>query len=115
MDTNDRETAIEHYDHIDGNGLNNMWNNLRDVTLEENPRNCAISAANTSGATGVYWHAQTKKWSVQARYTRVSRFGGLFADKSEAVEKAKALRSELGFHENHGKSREERAATNLNE
>lgn len=98
-------------DHVDGDGLNNRWENLRDVSLEENPRNCAISSANTSGATGVYWHAQASKWSVQARYRGISRFGGLFVDKADAIKKAQALRRELGFHENHGKSREDRAAS----
>lgn len=54
-------------DHRDGNKSNNQWSNLRQATLAENSRNCAIRKDNTSGFKGVAFHKLTGKWQAYIR------------------------------------------------
>ena len=90
-------------DHINGIRTDNRIINLREVTNAENARNMAISSANTSGVSGVYFHAQTGKWCVQ-----ISAYGrkvglGLFTEKSDAIIARKAAERVLSYHPNHGR------------
>jgi len=91
-------------DHIDGNGLNNSWPNLRAVTGRENHRNKRKPANNTSGVVGVCWHEHSGKWLAQ-----IGRGGrknlGLFHNKEDAIAARKAAEVFYGFHENHGTER----------
>ena len=52
-------------DHIDANGLNNKWLNLRDVSSSMNRRNARMQSNNTSGITGINWHKTLMKWQVR--------------------------------------------------
>lgn len=54
-------------DHVDGNGLNNKINNLREATSQQNQFNKGLGANNKCGYKNVYWRADNKKWSVQLR------------------------------------------------
>lgn len=47
------EEPVGYIDHIDGNGLNNAWSNLRDVTHDQNMWNAKLFHNNTSGYRGV--------------------------------------------------------------
>lgn len=49
-------------DHIDGCGLNNSIENLKDATHTENTRNAKKRSDNKSGITGVHWHKKQKRW-----------------------------------------------------
>lgn len=49
-------------DHIDRNGLNNLYENLRVVTIRENVYNSSIPSNNKSGIRGVYYDSKAKKW-----------------------------------------------------
>ena len=52
-------------DHIDGNPLNNLIENLRKATHQENMLNKKIYKNNKSGYKGVCWHKASKKWRSQ--------------------------------------------------
>ena len=95
-------------DHIDHNGLNNSWKNLRIVTHLQNKKNLGVNSANTSGFNGVTWNKNRNKWQVQLM-TKVNGktkgiYGGLFIDINDAIKKRKQMNIKYGFHKNHGKS-----------
>jgi len=46
-------------DHIDGNGMNNAWSNLRKASSSQNVANGKLAKNNRSGFKGVYRHKQT--------------------------------------------------------
>lgn len=48
-------------DHIDGNGLNNLKDNLRDF---DNSKNKVFNKSNKSGVIGVYWYEPYQIWRV---------------------------------------------------
>jgi hypothetical protein len=78
------EWPIEYVDHIDGDGLNNRWNNLRAATNQQNQFNSGKSATNTSGYKGVCWDKNTKKWQAQIRINKKSKYLGQYATPEEA-------------------------------
>ena len=90
-------------DHIDGNGLNNRIENLRDVNHTENLRNQRKSVRNTSGATGVYWCHYPPKWQARIRVNKKQIHLGYFTNKEDAIAARKAAEAEYGFHPNHGR------------
>lgn len=51
-------------DHIDGNGLNNKLDNLRQSCLKSNPKNAKVYSSNTSGLNGVNWVESIQRWQV---------------------------------------------------
>jgi hypothetical protein len=92
-------------DHKDGNGLNNLWKNLRDVTSLENMRNLKKYRNNTSGVVGVYWDRATGKWKAQIRVKGKDIYLGLFTHKEDAIGARKEAEIKYGFHSNHGDER----------
>jgi hypothetical protein len=96
------KTWPENYiDHIDGNGLNNRIENLRDVPQAENCKNRKKQKNNTSGHTGVKWCKG--RWQVQIRVSGDEVYIGRFTNLDEAVAARKAAEVKYGFHANHGK------------
>lgn len=87
-------------DHIDHDGLNNKWYNLRNTTRAENQKNRRLQANNTSGITGVYRYGN--KWVARIKVNRIQINIGTYADFSDAVYARKSAEKEHGFHENHG-------------
>jgi len=90
-------------DHIDGDGFNNRWENLRDVTQIENVKNCKISSRNTSGVTGVSWCKNLKKWKSHIRVDKNLIYLGIFPCIAHAVRARKGAEIKYGFHQNHGR------------
>ena len=92
-------------DHIDGNGLNNLWSNLRTVTVHENRKNKRKPANNTSGVMGVCWRKRSRKWQAQIQHAGHTKHLGHFYNKEDAIAARKAAEVLYGFHENHGTER----------
>lgn len=86
-------------DHIDGNGLNNAWANLRQVPHISNGRNQKMHVTNTSGHMGVSWRADNKKWRVRL----CSKTIGHFPTFEQAVAARKQAEAANGYHANHGR------------
>ena len=65
-------------DHVDGNGLNNTWSNLRLASGSQNCANTGVRSSNTSGYKGVHYYKRNKKWGAIIRDKGRSQFLGLF-------------------------------------
>ena len=74
-------------DHIDGNGLNNTWRNLRDANHVQNTANAKrLWRHNKSGFRGVFWHTKRQKWYAVIYYKNLRRYLGTFDTPEEASE-----------------------------
>lgn len=71
-------------DHIDGDGLNNRRNNLRNVTRAQNACNRRIAVNNTSGANGVTWDKAGAMWVAQIMVAKRNIYLGRYASVAEA-------------------------------
>ena len=91
-------------DHIDGDGLNNKLDNLRNVSHQENCRNTKVSHLNTSGHIGV-WQVRTGNWVASIGDSGANVHLGTFSNYEDAVEARRSAEKSLGYHENHGKRR----------
>lgn len=72
-------------DHKDGNRANNRLRNLRAVSRKINQRNQGMHRSNTSGITGVYWYAPTRKWLASIRADGQQMHLGFFEVKEDAA------------------------------
>ena len=70
-------------DHIDGNGTNNKWNNLRLANRLQNLANRKINTNNTSGFKGVYFDKRDKRY-----YARIGFNGDLNLGRFSTPEEA---------------------------
>ena len=93
-------------DHIDGNPLNNKFDNLRLTTESGNNRNAKMKSNNTSGVTGVYWHKRGKRWRAQTSdNTGKVKYLGYFDNIETAAFVVQAYRNEMGnYSDRHGAS-----------
>jgi len=89
-------------DHIDGNGLNNKWNNLRSVTRQENMQNSTLRSDNTSGHVGVTRNKRDRKWMAYISHNQKMFNLGSYIDISEAIQVRKIAEKKYMFHELHG-------------
>ena len=90
-------------DHINGNGLDNRIENLRDATTSENCRNRKIPSNNKSGIIGVSWEENVSKWRARIRHDGKLLCLGLFENLQDAEKARKNAEIKYGYHENHGK------------
>jgi hypothetical protein len=90
-------------DHEDGNNQNDCWNNLRDVTGQQNQMNMKRASNNTSGTTGVSWNSSKKKWEAKIKVNQQTIHLGRFDDIQDAIAARKAAEAKHGFHPNHGR------------
>ncbi len=72
-------------DHRDGDGLNNVDENLRTCTHSQNIFNNKKPRNNTSGFKGVYFYRKTKRWLAKLRFQNQPIYIGLFDDPEEAA------------------------------
>lgn len=86
-------SSPEEIDHINRNGCDNRWINLRACTRGQNQLNKSLFSNNTSGYTGVHYHKTSGKW--RARSGRVSL--GLFDTPLKASEAYQIYLQKRGF------------------
>jgi hypothetical protein len=96
---------VNHIDHIDGNGLNNRIENLRDVDAAGNAKNRKRYDRNTSGVSGVTWSKNRSRWVARIRVNGRLIHLGSFTDLSDASNARSKAEASYGFHPNHGESR----------
>lgn len=89
-------------DHINGNGLDNRLENLREVFGNENNMNTRILKNNKSGIHGVSWHARICKWQSQITQHKKQIHLGYHDSFFEACCARKSAEKMFGFHPNHG-------------
>lgn len=83
-------------DHINGDGLDNRRNNLRNVTQSMNALNqVRLSKRNKSGFVGVYWSKQKGKWHALVAFKEGSKHIGFFDDVVEAANQVKTYRATI--------------------
>jgi len=85
-------------DHIDGDGTNNRWNNLRVVTRSQQMMNRKLSPRNTSGFLGVRLCKSTGRWRALIWKNRKHYHLGYFDTKEEAHIAYRKASSELHGH-----------------
>lgn len=91
-------------DHIDGNGTNNAYTNLRDVDSQENSKNAKMYSNNKSGKTGVTWNQKHGKWHANITIDGKQEYLGCFNDLKLAISAREDAERSAGFHVNHGRS-----------
>ena len=99
-------------DHIDGNGYNNTWSNLREADQSQNTMNTRIRSDNKTGVKGICFVNRTcpyYKVAIKANGSTISRNFGIvkYSSKEKALEAAIAFIKELrekmhGEFTNHG-------------
>ena len=89
----------QNVDHIDGNGANNAWTNLRQASVSQNMMNTRLRSDNSSGHKGVWFCRQTNLWAAEVAAQKRKHWVGRFACMEEAIaarrEAAKALHGDF--------------------
>ena len=78
-------------DHINGDKLNNKWNNLRECVQGDNNSNVIKRKRNKSGLKGVSWCKQSSRWLMQIQYRGKKHFS--FHSTKELAYAAYCLKS----------------------
>lgn len=91
-------------DHINRDGTDNRWCNLRDAGGDNN-LNMSKRSDNKSGVTGVSWNKNANMWSAYVNLNGNRTHLGYFNVLEEAATAVKQARQELGFSEHHGNDR----------
>jgi len=99
-------------DHIDNNRLNNIVNNLRWVTLQENQMNRKLSTNSTSNYKGVSFNKRINKWMAHIKINGKQQYLGCFKKIEDAVN-ARVKKAEELFGEYINKCEKE-VTINLN-
>ena len=90
-------------DHINGNGLDNRWVNLRDTDCKTNSRNARRRKEGIgSGVMGVRWCKPANKWIAGIHHKGKNVHLGLFVDFDDAVKARKNAEIKYRYSENHG-------------
>lgn len=90
-------------DHMDGDGLNNRPDNLREVTNLENGKNQKLRSNNTSGHMGISWHKTKGYWQAYIKVDGRHIHLGSSKDFDEVLALRRDAEVRYGFHENHGR------------
>lgn len=88
-------------DHINGDGTDNRWLNIRNVNHEQNCKNTKLIKSNKTGIHGVFWY-KGKTWMAYISSGRKKIHLGYSDSFFEACCMRKSAELEFGFHKNHG-------------
>lgn len=90
-------------DHIDGDGANNRWANLRLADHKGNSCNSKLYSNSTSGIKGVSYDVARGKWcayiTVDQKKLQIGRFSSKQAAASARVSAADKLHGEFARHD----------------
>lgn len=96
------EWPSDYIDHINHDGLDNRFDNLRLASNEMNQKNIATSKRNASGIIGVCMVTKSSKWhswvSREGRQVHLGSFDNFF----EACCSRKSAELQNGYHQNYG-------------
>lgn len=95
--------APEEVDHLDHDGTNNRWSNLRASDNRDNSKNLPKQKSNKTGAIGVNWHKAAGKWQARAVDKNGVRVDlGRFDNFDDAVKAREEHEIKFGYYENRG-------------
>jgi hypothetical protein len=100
-------------DHINRDGTDNCWSNLREATYKDNRRNLSLHKTNTTGRVGVY---PTKCGTYQATISSRPSFRinlGCFPTFEQACAARKEAERQHGYSEGHGSPRKQGGHTDV--
>lgn len=89
-------------DHIDGDGFNNRWANLRQVSHRQNGMNTKRPSDNTSGHIGVS-KMRCGRWQAYINRNRKRVSLGRFSTIEDAIAARRTAQVCEGYHPNHGR------------
>ena len=92
-------------DHINGDGIDNRIENIREADNTIQQRNRAQRSDNRSGVTGVFWYKNLNKWCADIKVKGKKIFLGYFDNLDDAAAVRKSAELRYGFHANHGRRR----------
>lgn len=95
----------KHIDHINGDGCDNRFENLRSVSIKENSLNKRKYSTNKSGLTGVFWINKSSRYCAYIFKDKKKFHLGNFENIFDAACARKSAERAYGFHFNHGSSR----------
>lgn len=90
-------------DHIDGDGLNNSKENLRDITNSESNKNMRKKLLSKSVISGVYFNKAKNKWYASIHTNGVKTHLGCFASLFDACAVRMSEQNKRGFSPRHGR------------
>jgi hypothetical protein len=90
-------------DHINGDGRDNRWENLRAVDQLTNGKNHKLHAHNKSGIMGVRFHKRQQRWVAYIKVAQHQHCLGSFREIGDAISARHAAERRFGFHPNHGR------------
>lgn len=89
-------------DHVNGRRDDNRIANLRSVSRSVNQRNKKWRTNGCSGAVGVHWRADLKKWVASIGVNKKTLYLGAFREKAKAIAARQNAEAANGFTERHG-------------
>jgi len=89
-------------DHINGDGTDNRWVNLRDVGQLENSKNCKTRKDSKTGVNGIH-NYNGGRYRVRLMCGGKHRCLGIYDDFFEACCVRKSAEIKHGYHVNHGR------------
>ena len=88
-------------DHIDGNGQNNAWRNLRVAVAGANQKNTRIRSDNKTGHVGIVKRGE--RYIAQGGHNGTTVHIGVYSDIGLAIAARRQWQAEHGFHPDHGR------------